>query len=201
MDKALADAPDGQISLIDPDARAMATSARHSGMVGYNVQTAANTETRLIVAHQVTNRGFDRDRRSPMATAAKGALARPDLHAIADKSYFSGTEILACQDVGITTTLPHPTTSGNAAKGNFVKADFAYDADHDVYVCPAGEKLIHRCTCGERGVQFRRYWINECQTCPSKANAPPAMDGGSPGSSKNIWSMQRISGLAMIQTP
>ena len=89
MDQALADAPDGQISLTDPDARSMATSARHSGMVGYNVQSAVDTETHLIVAHEVTNQGFDREQLSPMATAAKETLGRDDLHAIADKGYFS----------------------------------------------------------------------------------------------------------------
>jgi hypothetical protein len=55
MDKALADAPDGQISLTDPDARAMATSARHSGLVSYNVQNVVDTETHIIVTHDVTN--------------------------------------------------------------------------------------------------------------------------------------------------
>jgi hypothetical protein len=58
MDKALADAPDGQISLTDPDARAMATRARHSGHVGYNVQSVVDAETHLIVTHEVTNQGM-----------------------------------------------------------------------------------------------------------------------------------------------
>jgi transposase len=78
MDQALADAPDGQISLTDPDARSMATSARHSGTVGYNVQSAVDTETHLIVVYEVTNQGFDREQLSPMATAAKEALGRED---------------------------------------------------------------------------------------------------------------------------
>src|SRR6056297_3059690 len=56
MDKALADAPDGQISLTDPDARAMATSARNSGLVGYNAQCAVDIETHIIVTHDVTNK-------------------------------------------------------------------------------------------------------------------------------------------------
>lgn len=166
MDRALAEAPDGQISLTDPDARAMATSARHGGMVGYNVQTAVDTESHLIVTHEITNQGFDRDQLSPMAIAARNALHREDLHAIADKGYFSGPEILACHEAGITTTVPRPATSGNAAKGMYVKADFAYDPERDVYVCPAGEDLTYRYTTEERGVQVRRYWINECQTCP-----------------------------------
>ena len=166
MDEALADAPDGQISLTDPDARAMATSARRSGLVGYNAQCAVDTETHIIVAHDVTNQGLDRDQLSPMATAAKEALGRDDLHAIADKGYFSGTEILACREAGITTTVPRPDTSGNRGKGMFVKADFQYEAERDVYRCPAGKALTYRYTREEGGLKVRRYWINDCQHCP-----------------------------------
>lgn len=166
MDKALADTPDSQISLTDPDARAMATSARLSGLVGYNVQNAVDTETHIIVTHEVTNQGYDRDQLHPMATAAKDALGRDDLHAIADKGYFSGSQILACDRSGITVTVPRPETSGNRIKGMYVKADFAYDAARDVYVCPAGEDLTYRYTREEGGLQVRRYWINECQHCP-----------------------------------
>ena len=53
----------------------------------------------------------------------------------------------------------------NGVKGWFVKADFRYDAARDVYVCPAGDELTYRYTREERGVQVRRYWINNCQTC------------------------------------
>jgi transposase len=166
MEEALANTPDGQISLTDPDARAMATSARRSGLVGYNAQVAVDTETHLIVAHDVTNQGFDRDQLAPTATAAKAALGRDDLHAIADKGYFSGAEILACHQAGITTTVPRPETSGNRKKGMFVKADFRYEADRDVYRCPAGNTLTYRYTREEDGLQVRRYWINDCQHCP-----------------------------------
>ena len=124
MDKALADAPDGQISLTDPDARAMATSARHSGMVGYNVQTAVDTESHIIVTHEVTSQGFDRDELSPMAIAAREALHRDDLHAITDKGYFSGPEILACHETGIITTVPRPATTGNAGQGHVCEGRF-----------------------------------------------------------------------------
>ena len=169
MDKALADAPDGQISLTDPDARAMATSARNSGLVGYNAQCVVDTETHIIVTHDVTNKGFDRDQLSPMAMAAKYALGRDTLHALADKGYFSGVEIAACDKAGITVTMPRPETSGNRSKGMYVKADFKYDAARDVYICPTGDTLTYRYTREEDGLQVRRYWTNECQHCPVKS--------------------------------
>jgi hypothetical protein len=147
----------------------MATSARGSGFVGYNVQAAADTETHLIVTHDVINAGHDREQLSPMAKEAKAALERDEIRVLADKGYFSGREILACHKEGITATLPRPETSGNRKKDMYVKADFAYDADADVYRCPAGETLTYRYTTEEKGLVVRRYWANVCQTCPVKA--------------------------------
>jgi hypothetical protein len=169
LNEALKDAADGQISLTDPDSRSMATSARGSGFVGYNAQAAADTETHLIVTHDVINEGHDRAQLSPMAKGAKTALGRDKMHAVADKGYFSGREILACHEDGITTTLPRPETSGNRKKGMYVKADFAYDADADVYHCPAGETLRRHYTTEEQGLVVHRYWTNRCQTCKIKA--------------------------------
>ncbi len=169
MDRALKEAPDSQISLTDPDARSMATSARGSGFVGYNAQAAADAETHLIVAHDVINAGHDREQLSPMAKKAKAALGRDEISVVADKGYFSGREILACHEEGITTTLPRPETSGNRKKDMYVKADFAYDADADVYRCPAGQTLTYRYTTEEQGLVVHRYWTNLCQTCGIKA--------------------------------
>jgi transposase len=159
---------DQQVSLTDPDARSMATSGRGSGVVGYNVQAAVDTEHHLIVAHDVTNVGSDRSQLSRMAKQTKAALAVDKLDAVADRGYFNGEEILACEEAGITVTLPKPMTSGNKAKGRFVKADFRYVAGEDVYICPAGERLKYYFTNEEKGLRLRRYWTNACRTCPIK---------------------------------
>jgi transposase len=113
--------PDQQISLTDPDARSMATSGRGSGVVGYNVQVAVDIKHHLIVTHEVINEGFDRAQLSPMAMAAKAALGVEKLDAVANRGYFSGQEILACDNAGITVTLPKPMTSNSKAEGRFGK--------------------------------------------------------------------------------
>jgi transposase len=95
-------APDQQISLTDPDARAMATNGKGTGMVGYNVQTAVDTKHHLIVAHEVTNVGHDRAQLANMAAQAKDAMGVEALEVLADRGYFSGEEILACQPLGVT---------------------------------------------------------------------------------------------------
>lgn len=86
-----------------------------------------------------------------------------------DKGYFSGCEILACYEDGITTTLSRPETSGNRSKCMYVKADFAYDADADVYRCSRCKTLTYRYTTEEAGLVVRRFWTNVCQTCRGKA--------------------------------
>ncbi len=160
--------PDQQISLTDPDARSMATSGRGSGVVGYNVQVAVDTTHHLIITHKVTNVGTDRSQLSPVAKGAKATLEVESLDAVADRGYFSSAEILACEEAGITVTLPKPMTSNSKAEGRFGKQDFRYLAEEDVYMCPAGEKLAYHYTVEEKGLVLRRYWTNACQDCAIK---------------------------------
>ncbi len=165
----LPDEPDQQISLTDPDARSMSTSGRGTGMVGYNVQTAVDTKHHLIVAHEVTNQGHDRQQLHTMATQAKAALGVKALDVVADRGYFKGEEILACDDDGITTYLPKPRTSNNLAKGLFDKADFIYVAEDDEYRCPAGERLPRRTETHPNGLTVYRYWTSVCGECALKS--------------------------------
>src|ERR1700693_1647607 len=113
--------PDRQISLTDPDSRSMATSGRGSGVVGYNVQVAVDTEHHLIVTHEVTNVGSDRAQLAHMAKQTKTTLEAASLDVVADRGYFSSEEILECDKAGITVTLPKPMTSNSK---RFGKQDF-----------------------------------------------------------------------------
>jgi transposase len=138
LEVAVEAAPDKQISLTDPDARSMATSGKGTGVVGYNVQTAVDTKHHLIVAHEVTNVGSDRGQLSTMARETQAAIGASDLTAIADRGYFKGEEILACEAAGVTPLVAKPLTSGAKADGRFGKQDFIYDPQEDAYRCPAG---------------------------------------------------------------
>jgi len=168
-------APDQQISLTDPDSRSMATSGRGSGVVGYNVQVAVDTEHHLIVTHEVTNVGSDRSQLAHVAKETKATLQTDTLEAVADRGYFNGEEILACDQAGITVTLPKPITSGSKAKGRYGKQDFVYLPEEDVYRCPAGERLKYYYTNVENGLNLRRYWTNACRTCALKSRCTTAV--------------------------
>jgi transposase len=168
IEKLMLASPDQQISLTDPDSRSMATSGRGSGVVGYNVQVAVDTEHHLIVTHEVTNTGSDRSQLANVAKAAKAVLQVDKLEAVADRGYYHGEEILACEQAGIAVTLPKPMTSGAKAEGRFGKQDFVYLPDEDVYRCPAGERLKYHFTAEEHGQKLRRYWTSACRTCAIK---------------------------------
>jgi len=168
-------APDGQVSLTDPDARVMTThSNTGTALVGYNVQVAVDAKHHLIVAHEVTNTGSDRAQLSKMAHAAREAMGTKRLKAIADRGYFSSTQIKACSDAGIAPYVPKPTTSNAKAEGRFDKADFVYIPRDDEYQCPAGQRAIYRFTREESGLQMRRYWTSACPECPIKARCTPS---------------------------
>jgi transposase len=166
--------PDEQLSLTDPDARSMMSQAKGTGLVGYNVQTAVDAKHHLIVAHEVTNVGHDRAQLSKMALAAREAIGKRQLKAYADRGYFMGPEIKACDDAGIKAFVPKPMTSNAKAMGRFDKSDFIYIARDDEYQCPAGQRAIYRYTREENGQQIRRYWSSACVGCTMKSQCTTA---------------------------
>ncbi|WP_089158920.1 IS1182 family transposase [Caballeronia sordidicola] len=166
-------APDKQLSLTDPDARSMKT--RGTGMVGYNVQTAVDAKHHLIVAHEVTNTGLDRDKLTSMSRLARAEMGVDNLTVVADRGYFKSEEILACHEAGITVFVPKSVTSAATADGRFGKDDFIYDAAKNEYSCPAGERLIWRYATVESGLRLHRYWSSNCQQCTLKDKCTPSI--------------------------
>ncbi|TDK66383.1 IS1182 family transposase [Sapientia aquatica] len=170
----LDEAPDHQLSQTDPDARSMRT--RGSGIVGYNVQTAVDTKHHLIVAHEVTTDGNDRDQLCNMATQARDAMGVEQLTAIGDRGYYKNTEILACDQANIKAIVAKSVTSTATAEGRFGKDDFIYDAANDVYRCPADQLLTRRTSYQERGEMQHRYWTSGCKNCPLKSQCTPGSE-------------------------
>lgn len=166
IEDALEATDDKQISLVDPDARSMKKSG--GSLVGYNVQAAVDCKNHLIITHDVTNIGNDRSQLHRMAETTKTLLETDALTALADKGYYNGEEILACEQSNIDAILPKPQTSGNKAKGMFDKSAFTYNPETDSYRCPAGEDAIYRFCSVDKGKNIKRYWSSSCTKCPLK---------------------------------
>jgi transposase len=167
-------APDQQISLTDPDARSMATSGKGTGIVGYNVQMAVEAERHLIVAHEVTNVGNDRMQLRAMGQKALDATTWEEVTVLADRGYYNGDEVLACEGTGVLPYVPKTQTSGNTKRGLFTGQDFVYDAEHDHYTCPAGQHLTKGKVRSDRRDTIDHYRnLTACSTCALKPRCTP----------------------------
>ncbi len=153
-----------QISLTDPDSRAMATHT-HVG-VGYNVQIAVDTEHKLIVEQQVTNQVLDLGLLTETAEPAKEILGVDAISVVADKGYFKIEDIEACENAGILPYVPRPQRGPSVRAGLFRKDEFSYDADSDTYLCPAGQRLHAYSSSLMRGLTKTNY-VNKlaCDDC------------------------------------
>jgi transposase len=169
MEQTVQDAPDQQVSLTDPDARSMATSGKGTATVGYNVQIAVDAEHHLIVAHEVTNQGYDRHQLAPMAFKAQRAAGCEQITVLAD-----GDQVLSCEGTGVAPIVPKTLTSSGAKRGFFTRQDFIYDAEHDHYTCPAGAKLTKakRRADHTEDHDFYRH-LSACFTCPLRPRCTP----------------------------
>jgi Transposase DDE domain/Transposase domain (DUF772) len=128
-----------QISLTDPDSRAMAAHTHVA--VGCNVQVAVDVKHKLIVEQQVTNQVVDMGLLTQTAKPAKEALGVEAIAVVADRGYFKIEDIEACENAGIEPYVPRPQRGPAVKAGLFRKDEFRYDAASDRYVCPTGQRL------------------------------------------------------------
>ena len=171
MGETLKAAPGGQVSLTDPDARAMSSHGKGTDVVGYNVQIAVDAEHHLILAHEVTNIGSDRAQLASMGEKARDASGCDSVTVLADRGYYSGDQIVSCEGTGVEPIVPKTETSGGALRGRFTIQDFIYDPAHDRYTCPAGQFLTQAKKRSTRGPDpdFVRYRnLEACGACPLK---------------------------------
>src|SRR3984893_5471487 len=155
-----------QVSLTDPDSRAM--SMGRGSSVGYNVQAAVDAKHSLIVDTHVTNTTSDLGALGMMAIKAQENLEAKNLSVVADKGYYNGKEVLACDTIGVTAYVSKPLTSANTARGLYGKESFKYDARKNCYICPAGQKLTYRFATNEKGRAIYSYRASGCRSCPLK---------------------------------
>ena len=175
LEKEVKAQPDKQTSLSDPDSRLMKTRGNQR-KVCYNVQTAVDTKHHLIVAHEVNNLVSDRSQLTKMAQRASDAVGIDDLTVLADKGYYAGPDIIACQEAGFHPLLPRTFTSVGRRAGRFTKQDFYYDRPNNRYRCPAGQWMPFKTTTidanGMKQYNYRNS-VPVCRSCHHKEQCTP----------------------------
>lgn len=156
----------------EEDARPMGFG-RGAKPPSYNVQTAVDADTGLILHHEVTGEATDNRMLHPMAGATKEALERDTLTVVADAGYSNGAQATACEAEGITACAPANRAINNHGDGTlFDRSAFVYDAGSDSFGCPAGRRLVRR--------QLHRdgtnviYGSNDCSGCALKPQCTTA---------------------------
>jgi transposase len=133
---------ESQISLTDPDSRAMAAHTKVG--VGYNIQVAVDAKHKMIVEQAVINQVVDMGLLKETAAPARAILDVENIDVVADRGYFKIEDIEACEKAGLTPYVPKPQRGSSVSNGFFCKDEFRYDPDQDVYICPAGQVLSTR---------------------------------------------------------
>lgn len=146
---------ENQISLTDPDSRAMAAHTHVA--VGYNVQVAVDTKYKLIVEQQVTNQVVDMGLLTETAEPAKKTLGVETIDVVADKGYFKIEDVEACEKAGMVPYVPRPQRGPSVRQGLFRKDEFKYEAETDSLICPAGQRLQPYTSSLMRGLRKVNY--------------------------------------------
>jgi len=170
IEKQIEQSHDGQVSTVDPDARAV-IKHRNIVEVGYNIQATVDAKHNMIVDMYV---GSTSDR-ADLGIAAKRSqdiLNKDKIDLLADAGYANGADMAYCERKGIRTFIPQARKHLQKEEG-FNKSDFIYKKEDDTYTCPAGNKmtldLIFRKKMTKRKYRVKRYKTEKCEGCPLRA--------------------------------
>ncbi|CAD7783291.1 MAG: Transposase DDE domain protein [Candidatus Methanoperedenaceae archaeon GB50] len=171
----------GKPRFLSPDADARAMVNNQKIEVCYNVQMAVDEKHKMILDYEVTNEVKDTDQLSKIATRAKEILEVEKLEVLADKGYFNANEIKKCVDNKITPYIPKPKSTVskevNVPKPEFYKEKFNYNANKDVYICPAGHELTYKKSAKHQGKIMRIYKTRSVRTVHVRGGVPVIQKG------------------------
>lgn len=169
VQKQLKQSGDGQISITDPDSRAVVFQ-RNSVKVGYNIQAVSDSKNKLLIA---ADTGDVNDTKALAIMVNKAQENIGDVkNVLADKGYHSGRELKACEKLGVTTFISPKESSSIKKNPDFAMQSFVYYKKGDTYTCPAG-KLMHtngkwynkNLINGRKSYQVKHYKTKACNGC------------------------------------
>jgi transposase len=163
LDKKLADSGDTQISVTDPEAKALRVSNNGTD-VGYCIQAATDQKHKLFV-HAEIGAITDKRELAPIALEVKNLLDLKHFNALSDAGYSTGDQFEICKGAGVVTySAPMPSTS--PSHDCIPTAEFTYNKEEDYYLCPMGQQMHKVGNATNRGYYFATiYKTNACKTC------------------------------------
>jgi transposase len=168
LQQQLKNSGDKQVATVDADARLL--TKRGQTIAGYNAQIAVDGKHKLIVAEAVTQDGNDAHQLVPMLEKAQAIMQSANLTGFADRGYYEGSQLKACEEQNMTVYVAIPGTSkATAGPGRFTREQFKYHPEQDGYVCPQGNALTVRGQPLLRNGKWLTYYKShaaDCRHCP-----------------------------------
>jgi len=180
-----------QLSRTDPDARLLSKNGQV--VAGYNVQIAVDDKHKLIVASEVVNDGNDTGQLYDMAKAAKEQLGVETLTALADTGYYNGPALKSCEENGIVAYVPQAKRTGRLeAEGRISHEEFGYDAEANVYRCPAGKPLSPTNSRKTNGKRIEIRYVSRKSDCDACALRSRCVNAKEPTRTVQRWEHEAV---------
>ena len=192
LEQQLIDSGQEQISTIDPESRKLPIRQKILE-VCYNIQTSVDDKHYLPIDFKTTNNN-DTHALANMTARTKSILGHSEFIELADKGYHTGEEIRRCHELGVETLVAVPKTpvSSQAPDPAFNQDKFQYDKNHDLYICPQGEKLTSNGTWyHNHPYKTKQFKTKACLTCPVKNKCTTSPKGRVIERNENIEATQR----------
>lgn len=161
----------GEISSVDPDAHIMHSGGDARNLDAcYNVQTVVDAKHKLIVDFDVSDCPDDTGALQPMTEKAKEIFGVEEIIVVADKGYYDGDGISACESAGTTCIIPKAKCGRTAPDPKYNHEKFKYNAAEDNYTCPQGNILFARAPHKRKDGKSNRTYANfaACRLCQYK---------------------------------
>jgi hypothetical protein len=164
-------AGEGEASAVDPDARLMRSGGDARKLdVCYNVQAVVDGKHHMIADFDIAGRSDGKGNLHNMSDKAKEILGVEKITNLADKGYYDGEDIAACESSGTSCLVAKPKPGGAKKAEGFTRSDFIYDSEKDCYECPCQNPMKHMRDQKHSDGKVYRVYANyaACGRCPKK---------------------------------
>jgi len=133
----------------DPEAHVM-RNGEGGTVPSYNVQLVTDTTHGLVVNVEATTDAIDYRQLEPALQRCKEALGQLPKQLVADGDYTNHASVQGAAASGVDfygswqDSWKPVEHDAQGRSGAFISSAFPYDAEHDIYLCPAGQQLPHK---------------------------------------------------------
>jgi hypothetical protein len=157
------------MSPTDP-AAAWTTRGRNKVMFGYSLNYLIDMENAVIMDVEATPTRITKevDAAETMIERTEARFGLKPNHIAGDVAYGTGEMLGWLVDQGIEPHIPVWDQSKVAPSGKFTRADFVYDKERDIYICPNGKELTTSGRIDKTSTLKYLAKRRECAQCPFK---------------------------------